>query len=154
MTKRAPRAVHPSIHPGLLTLLGGLVVAILTASLVAVAANAAPGQLPIRTQFLGRNVSHATPDAALLLLDQAQAALEQTGVVFDFRGQRLVLPVDLTSPQDLGISLNYLGYDRETTGERLASFGHTGSALRDFWDRLRAYYGGAAVRPAVEVDAE
>ncbi len=154
MTKRAKQEANPSIHPGLPTLLGGLAVAVLAAALVAVAANAAPGQLPIRTKFLDRDVSHTTPDAALLLLDQAQAALEQRGVEFDFRGQRLVLSVDLTSPQDLGISLNYLGYDRETTGEHLASFGHTGNAFRDFWDRIRAYYGGAAVLPAVEVDVE
>lgn len=149
--KRAPRKVHGFL-PGVPTLMGGAAIALLTFVLVAVAANAAPDRLPYRTRLLGHAVSGQSPDSALTVLDAAEAQLEGVGLRLRAEGRELPLPVTLTDPTDLGLSVTLVGYDREATGARLASLGHSGDRLRDLMDRFRAFYFGIDVAPAVDVD--
>lgn len=135
-------------------LLGGLAVALLTFVLVAEAANADATRLPLHTRFLGTDVSRMAVDAALARLDTAQSNLEDTGVRFLYQGRALTLPVGLTSPQDLDISVNYVSYDREATAARLARLGRSGNSAADWWTRFAAFYVGATVKPAVDLNGE
>lgn len=142
----------PSALPGLPTLLGGGIVALLVFVLLAVATNAAPDRLPRRTRFLNGSVTGLSPDAALKRLDTAQAELEGRGLRFTYRGQEIAVPVALTDPNDLALAVSIAGYDREATGARLAGLGHSGNPLRDAVDRFRAFYLGAEIPPVVDLD--
>lgn len=143
---------HSHFPLSLPTLAGGATVAALVFVLLAVAVNAAPGHLPYRTRLLGQTVSNRPPAEALTVLDAAQSKLESSGLQLSYQGKNLPLAITLTNPSDPGLAVNIAAFDREVTAEQLSTVGHSGNLARDLVDRVRAFYFGLDVVPALDID--